>query len=57
MWRVTQGGQGKFSNDCRMSILTAVALTIFADINDPLPFEQIFVLSDYLLLVFISVSD
>jgi len=34
--RTAQGGQGKCSSDCRMSLSLTVLLTNFAYVNDPL---------------------
>jgi hypothetical protein len=30
-----QGGQGKYSSDCRISLLLTVLLTNFANVNNP----------------------
>ncbi len=30
-----QGGQGKYSGDCRVTLSPMASLTIFANVNDP----------------------
>ncbi len=37
--RTAQGGQGKYSSDCHVSLLMMVSLTNFAKVNDPLRAE------------------
>jgi hypothetical protein len=40
--RAAQGGQGKYSNDCRVLLSHTFLLTNFANVNDPLRWSVLF---------------